>query len=357
MTKRSTEAIGTVVGMDLGDRYCQLYILDADGQPAGQPRVATREPDLRRWFSGQGRLRVAMEVGTHSPWISRVLASLGHEVIVANPRRLRLLYENRRKDDRVDAEYLARLARVDPALLHPIQHREEQTQADLAVIRARGELVAARSGLINTCRGMAKSLGIRLPSSSSEYFARKVEGAIPEPLLSALEPLRVTIAELTQRIRDFDRQIEQIARDRYPQTKLLESVHGVGTLTALTFVLVIEDPCRFAKSRDVGAYLGLVPARSDSGERQRSLSITKEGDCYLRTLLTQCAHYILGPFGRDCELRRFGQRLAQGGGSAGKRRAVTAVARKLACLLHHLWRTGEVYEPWHHSAPPVAVPA
>lgn len=321
-----------------------MYVLDEEGKPAGQPVVATHEPSLRRWFSGRGRLRVAMEVGTHSPWISRLLASLGHEVIVANARRLRLVYENRCKDDRIDAQYLARLARVDPRLLHPIQHRSAEGQADLAVIRAREGLVAARSGLINTCRGMAKSIGVRLPSASSACFARRLEGAMAEPLAPALEPLRATIAELSERIRGYDWQLEQIAA-RYPVTEQLRSVRGVGVLTALTFVLVIEDASRFAKSREVGAYLGLVPGRSDSGDQRRSLPITKQGDRSLRSLLTQCAHYILGPFGQDCELRRFGQRLAQTGGASAKRRAVIAVARKLACLLHHLWRTGEVYEP------------
>jgi len=130
---------------------------------------------------------------------------------------------------------------------------------------------------------------------------------------------------------------------------LLKQVKGVGTQIALTYLLTIEDPHRFAKSRDVGCFLGLRPGRRDSGESQPQMHISKEGDPYLRTMLVQGAHYILGPFGADSDLRRWGLKLAARGGKNAKKRAVVAVARKLAVLLHRLWVTGEVYEPLHNS--------
>ena len=139
---------------------------------------------------------------------------------------------------------------------------------------------------------------------------------------------------------------------------LLKQVKGVGTLIALTFLLTLEDPHRFGKSRDVGGYLGLQPGRRNSGKSEPQLHISKEGDPYLRTLLVQGAQHILGPFGVDCDLRRWGLKLAERGGKSGKKRAIVATARKLAVLLHHLWVSAEVYEPLHNSSPvPVAAVA
>jgi len=347
MKKRITERFEQVAGLDLGDRMSQLCVLDAaGGEVIEESRWATTEAALRRRFEGTERLRIALEVGTHSPWIARLLERLGHEVWVANPRKLRLIYENRQKDDRVDAEYLARLARLDPRLLSPVQHRGAEVQTDLAVIRARAVLVTARSAMIHHCRGAVKSVGARLPAGAATSFPSKAQEHLPESLRPALEPLLEQIGQLTERIRRIDARIERMGQERYPETTLLQQIHGVGPLTALTFILTLEDPQRFRRSRTVGAYLGLVPARADSGQSHPQLRITKQGDRYLRTLLVQCAHYILGPFGHDCQLRRFGERLVARGGRAAKKRAVIAVARKLAVLLHHLWVTAEVYDPF-----------
>jgi transposase len=169
--------------------------------------------------------------------------------------------------------------------------------------------------------------------------------------LPALGSILETIGSLTQRIRDYERQLEAISKERYPETHLLRQVEGVGPLTALTFVLTLEDPYRFGKSRSVGAYsLGLVPAQDQSGDRDpREKRISKEGDQMLRKLLVGNAHYILGPFGSDSELRRHGQKIASRGGKNSKKRAVVAVARKLAVLLHHLWVSGEVYDPLYNA--------
>jgi transposase len=295
-------------------------------------------------------MEVALEAGTHSPWVSRLLEDLGHRVWVANPRKLRLIYENRRKCDEVDAEYLARLARLDPQLLHPLRHRSRAAQADLSVLRARENLVRSRTQLINHVRGSVKALGHRLPRCSTRSFERRVAEAIPPSLVPALSPVLEALSGLNDRIGELDRWVERCCRDRYPQTERLRQVNGVGALTALAYCLVLADPDRFRRSRDVGAYLGLVPARRSSGGRDQSLRITKEGDEFLRRLLVQSAHYILGPFGQESELRRFGQRLMERGGQQAKRRAVVAVARKLAVLLHKLWISEKEYEPLGFAA-------
>jgi transposase len=198
----------------------------------------------------------------------------GHEVLVANPRKVRLIYASKRKTDEIDAENLARLARLDPKLLYPLNHRGEDSQAHLAIIRSREALVGCRTQLVNHVRGAVKSFGARLPKCPARSFHNKVVEHIPE-----------AIGSLTQRIRDYERQLERISREHYPETGLLRQVEGVGALTALTFVLTLEDPHRFAKSRVVGAYLGLVPASDQSGDRDPQRRISKEGDEMLRKLL------------------------------------------------------------------------
>jgi transposase len=339
------------VGIDLGDRHSHLCVLEtASGEVLEEGRVPTSPKGFERRFSGRERMRIAIEAGTHSPWVSRLLEGCGHEVLVANARRLRLIYADGRKTDEIDAQKLARLARLDPELLAPLRHRGEDAQVDLTLIHARDALVATRTKLVNHVRATVKSLGHRLPSCSAQGFPKKVAEHLPEPLRPALEPILQTIGSLTAQIREYDRKIEAVARGRYPQTKLLRRVKGVGPITALAFVLTLEDPYRFRDSRSVGAYLGLVPSRDQSGDRDPQQHISKRGDEMLRRLLVSCAHYILGPFGEDSDLRRHGEKIASsGGGKNAKRRAVVAVARKLSVLLHRLLITGEEYEPLYNA--------
>ena len=279
-----------------------------------------------------------------------MLSSFGHHVIVANARQVQLISASSRKDDRLDAEMLARLARVDPELLRPIHHRGEKAQQDLMAIRVRAALVEARTSLVNAARGLAKSMGERLPSCDADSLGVERLESLPEKLRESLRPLLQEVESLTEKIQELDQKVEQIARREYPETQLLRQVSGVGPLIALTFVLTLEDRNRFEKSRDVGCYVGLRPKRGDSGESQPQLRITKEGDIYLRKLLVQGAHCVLNRRGPDTDLKRWGLKLAERGGKNAKKRAVVAVARKLAVLLHRLWMTGEVYEPLRNSA-------
>src|SRR5438309_4058823 len=337
------------VGLDLGDRSSWYCVLDEAGNVQLEQRLSTTPKAMREVFGTMPRSRIALETGMHSPWVSRLLSELGHEVIVAHARNVRLIGESRKKDDRLDAQTLARLARIDPQLLCPVKHRSAKAQADLTLIRARAGLVRARTALVNTARGLAKSYGERLRGCNVRNMNPEKADELSPELQAALQPLLAGIESLSERIREYNERIEKLAQGGYPQVALLKQVKGVGTLIALTFLLTLEDPHRFRKSRDVGCYLGLQPGRRNSGQSEPQMHISKEGDPYLRTLLVQGAQHILGPFGVDCDLRRWGQKLAERGGKRGKKRAIVATARKLAVLLHHLWVSGEVYEPLHNS--------
>jgi transposase len=337
------------IGLDLGDRSSCYCVLDETGRIVMEQKVSTTPKALQAAFGAMPHSRIALETGMHSPWISRLLSALGHEVIVAHARNVRLIGESRRKDDRLDAQTLARLARIDPQLLCPVKHRSAKAQADLTLIRARAGLVRARTALVNTARGLAKSYGERLRGCNVRNMnPEKAAGLSPE-LQTALEPLLVALESLSQQIGEYNERIEKLAQESYPQVALLKQIKGVGTLIGLTFLLTLEDAHRFRKSRDVGCYLGLQPGRRNSGQSEPQMHISKEGDPYLRTLLVQGAQHILGPFGVDCDLRRWGLKLAERGGKSGKKRAIIATARKLAVLLHHLWVSGEVYQPLHNS--------
>jgi transposase len=339
------------IGFDLGDRSSWYCVLGEQGEVLLEQRVSTTPKAMRELFGAMPRCRVALETGMHSPWVSRLLGELGHEVIVAHARSVRLIGESRKKDDRMDAQTLARLARIDPQLLCPVKHRSAKAQADLTVIRARAGLVRARTALVNTARGLAKSYGERLRGCNVRNMnPEKAEGLSPE-LQRALESLLAGIESLSERIAECNERIEKLAQESYPQVARLKQVKGVGTLIALTYLLTLEDAQRFRKSRDVGCYLGLQPGRRNSGQSEPQMHISKEGDPYLRTLLVQGAHHILGPFGADSDLRRWGLKLAERGGKNGKKRAVIATARKLAVLLHRLWVSGEAYEPLRNSQP------
>lgn len=338
----------TTIGMDLGDTKHVACVLDKDGQVVRREAIENNPESIHRFLDGFAhprRVRVAIETGTHSPWVSHLLQERGFQVLVAQSRSLRAIWDTEVKDDWRDAEKLARMARVDPKMLSPVRHRGRRAQAHLAVIRARDNLVRVRSALANSVRGMTKSFGGRLPECSVEALPAKAEEQLPQDLRPALMPILAAISALTVQVRAFDKAIEQMSAAQYPEVARLTQVAGVGCLTALTYVLVLEDPVRFPTSRSVGPYLGLTPGLDFSGKTDKPMPITKAGDGLLRRLLVGSANYILGPFGPDCDLRRYGERIGARGGKVAKRKARTAVARKLAVLLHRLWVSPEPYEP------------
>lgn len=342
------------VGLDLGDRTCYYCLLDSAAELMEEGRIQTSEASLRKQFDNEARMRIALEVGTHSPWIAPLLESMGHEVIVANSRKVRAISSNENKNDREDALLLGRLAAADPKLLYPLQHRSAQSQQDLGLIRARAAVVRARTLLVNCLRGLVKSAGYRLPSCSTESLPEQARQHLPEDLKAACWPLAEQIGKLNQTIAEMDRKVVQLG-NMYPEIGVLRTVPGVGPLVAACYVLTLDQSSRIRDSRQAGAYLGLRPRQKQSGDSNPERGIAKNGNTYLRSLLVQAAHYTLGRFGPDSALRRWGLKLA-GTSKRNKKRAVVAVARKLAVLLHRLWRSGQTFVPFPQPLT-AAVPA
>jgi transposase len=332
-----------IIGLDVSDRFTHGCRLDESGVTLEEFRVRTTAKALTTKLQGVGPARIVLEAGTHSPWMTRLFGELGHEVVVAHASRVALIGKGDRKSDRSDAEQLARLGRIDPALLCPIEHRSEPAQRDLMLLRVRDGLVRARTQLVSQARSLTKGLGGRLPRCSARGFARRMRETSVD-LFPGCAALVDVIEMLTAQIRSLDRQIATLGTARYPVASALQAVPGVGPITAVGFVLTIDNPRRFKTSRAVGAYVGLRPRQRDSGERRPTLGITKAGNPFLRRTLVQAAQHILGPYGPDTDLRRYGLRIVAQGGRAAKKRAVIAVARKLCVLLHRLWITGEPYQ-------------
>jgi transposase len=341
MTKGSTTM---TIGIDLGDRKSHVCVIDADGKVVKRDIVATTRAAFDDWFSTRPRCRVVLEASGQSRWSSRLLLDLGFEVLVANPRRLPEIYGQTRKNDPLDAERLARLGRFDPELLHAIEHRSDAAQLGLVAIKVREALVKTRTRLVTSIRGTAKMFGLRIPTCDASVFHTKATASLTEELLGILKPLVDTLGELATRIKECDKQLEELAREVYPETEQLRQVSGVGPITSLAFVLTVERPERFKRSRDIGPYLGLVPKQDQSGTIDKELGITKAGNKLLRGLLVQSAQYILGRFGPDTDLKRWALPKAEGS-KAAKKRVTIALARRLAVLLHRLWVTGEEYQP------------
>ena len=344
LNTESREAKMTV-GLDVGDRYTHMCVLDETGEVVEEARLTTSPKAFSQRFQGMPSARLVLEAGIHSPWATRLLSELGHEVIVANPRMLRFIYGSDSKNDKADAKYLARVGKLDPALLHPIHHRSEEVMAHRALLRTRDALVQSRSRLIVHARSLVKPFGGRLPHCSTAIFSEKAIGQVPELLQPFLAPVLEIIARLTAEIKEMNDKIHSLAHHNYPETALLTQVPRIGDLTALAFVLSIEDPTRFPRSRAVGSFVGLRPRQDDSGSMKPQLPITKAGDKMLRFLLVEAAQRMLTRSAADSDLKRWGLKLMERGGKSARKRAVVAVARKLSVLLLRLWLTGEVYEP------------
>jgi transposase len=337
------------VGLDLGDRFSDYCILNAEGEVVEEGRMQTTEAALRRHFGTEPPLRIALECGTHSPWVSLLLKMLGHQVIVANPRKIPAITGSESKNDRNDAEKLARFAAFDPRLLSPVQHRNPERQLDLNLIHARSTLVRARTMIVNALRGLVKSAGGRLPGCSTESLPVQAGPALPSSLAPVATPLLKQIALLNAQIGGLDKQIEKLAK-KYPEIVVLRTAPGVGPVVAAAYVLTLDRPDAVVSSRSAGAFLGLRPGQSQSGDSDPQRRITKSGNTYLRSLLVQSAQYILGRFAADSALRRWGLKLAASGGKRGKKRAIVAVARKLAVMLHSMWRSGQRFQAFPKPA-------
>lgn len=338
------------IGVDLGDKLNHVCVTDKDGNTLSEFTIPNKQKDWLCLLSKYRGALFAIEVGTHSPWVSRLITENGSTCIVANARKLRAIYQNERKCDKLDALMLAKLARVDPDLLCPISHGTEDNQLHGLSLTMRDTLVRQRVNIISSIRFSLKSLGIRLKSCSTNKFAthcrEELEGSNLLPFItSSLDVLD----SINLQLKSLDKEIANIILKHYPEAINLQQIPGVGPITALNYVLTISDPNRFTNNRDVGAYLGLVPRRDQSGQMDKQLSISKTGNSNLRRLLVQCSQYIIGHFGPDSDLRRYGLRLAARGGKAAKKKAIIAVARKLAVLMLVIWKGHEHYNPLQNT--------
>ena len=340
----------SIIGVDLGDSKYAICITDKDGSILKEYSLANTRQQIEKLSTQYPNALIAMEVGTHSAWTSRLLKDKGATVIVANARKLRAIYQNKRKCDKLDARMLAKLVRVDPDLLHPVEHSSEEAQEDFLLIKMRDTLVSNRVNVVNAIRGALKALGIRIPKATNCCFskhARTYLKAHHSDILMTMEPMFIMLDELKEQILEYDRKIKEIIDAKYPPAQRILQIGGVGPITALSFVLTIGRPERFEDARDVGAYIGLVPRRDQSGNTDKQLPISKTGNKYLRKLLVQCAQYNLGHFGQDSDLRRYGENIykKKGKEKALKRKATIAVARKLSVLMLTLWQRELDYEP------------
>lgn len=343
----------SAIGVDVSDKTMKVVGLDESGAVAWRDEVGCKDAAVRKAFGDISPCVIALETGTHTGWLSRVFKDLGHEVVVANARKVRAISANERKSDWNDAEILARLVRSDRKLLHPVTPRSAESQANMMLYKARDAAVRSRTSMVNSVRGIVKAGGDRVRASSPEAFPKRCRQDLAPEALKPLQPLLAAIEALTEVIRAYDWKLKAVAgSERYVEgVKRMTQVTGVGAHTALAFMLIMEDPGRFPKARQVGPFLGMVPRRDQSGEIEKQLGITHAGNGMMRRLMVTAAHYIMGRFGPDCDLRRFGERLMARGGKNARKRAIVAVARKLAVLLLRLWQTGAPYEPLRSQSP------
>jgi transposase len=347
-TTKNTKTNTTIIGIDLGDKSNETCTLNHAGEIIERGSVLNNHAELIRFSKANHGAIMIMEAGSHSPWISRLFESRGHKVVVANPRKLRAIYDTDNKNDQRDAELLARIGRFDRNLLYGIEHKCEAHQRALKIVQARDALVAARVKLVNHARGSLKSLGIFLPSScSTEAFARKATEHLEAEDYALVAPVIETIADLSARIKAEDKHIDAMIEKDFPEAQKLLEIPGVGPITALSFILIVGSPDRFETARDVGPFLGLVPGRDQSGDSDKPMRITKAGDRMLRRLLVSCAQYTLGHFGPPSALKEAGERKAKKGTKIAKKKAVVMTARKLAVMMLALWKDPEAkYTPF-----------
>lgn len=354
MSQPTTQTFPRTIGMDLGSRSTSYCIVSPVSKRLSEGTLHTTMPEMSEFFESEPCSRVVIEASGPSRWVAELAQAHGHEVVVANPREFRLICESHRKTDRNDARILADFGQFRPALLRPIKLRGVKCQIARATITSRAQVVRQRTRLINLVRAHVSNLGQSLSECSAYNFHRTASAKIPTALKPALDPLMELLQAATSVIATFDAEIERLCTEEFPETSMLLQVGGVGPNTALCMVTTVEDPNRFQRSRDVGAYVGLVSKSRSSGSKSPELRISKRGDRHLRILLVTAATYIMGPRAKDSDLKRFGERIAARGGQSSKAKARIAVARKLSVLLHRLLVTGEVYEPLRNSEPVAA---
>lgn len=335
----------SVIGMDMGDKNHKAVGLSEDGEIVDRAEVPCTPEDVRAYLTRHPGALLAIETGTHCRWVSKLGMELGHEVLVGNARKLRMIWDSSRKNDWRDAEMLAKVARTDRSLLHPVALRDDGDQGLMRLVKSRDLLVKGRTGIVNQIRGFCKSEGVRLPKCSAESFVRR-EYEMPSAVSAVVKPLFAVLKELGKKIALYDKMLADTVKKLHKEeAALLEPVAGVGPVTVAAYLAAIGDVATFGSARDAGPYFGLIPRQDQSGQTDKQLRISKEGNEIVRRLLVTAANYIMGPFGKDCDLRRHGMKIAERGGKNAKKRAKVAVARKLAVLMLAILRTKSAYRP------------
>lgn len=334
------------IGIDIGDKTNFVCVLDSKGNIVLETEVTNDEESVTILLENFPSATVAIEACSHSLWLNALLLELDLKVYVANPRKVQLIYKNYKKTDKEDAKILAKLVRSDPSLLFPIVTRDIETQEDLILLKTRRKMVDCRGDLIRHIRGIIKPFGVKLPKGVTvDNFHVKAKEYIENSILSILKDTFDAIESLAKQIKNLETKIDDLIKEKYPEANLLQTIPGVGPIISLTFLLIIGDPKRFKKSRDVGAYFGLIPKRDQSGEMDKSLPITKTGDASMRALLVNASHRNLGIFGKDTQLRRHGLKImGTNENKIRKKKAVIAVARKIAVLMHSILISGEEFK-------------
>ena len=335
----------SVIGMDLGDKNHKAVGLAEDGEIVDRSEVLCTPEGVRAHLKSHPGALLVIETGTHCRWISRPGIGLGHEVLVGNARKLRMIWGSSRKNDWHDAEMLARVARTDRKLLAPVRLRSDEDQGLMRLVKSRDLLVRNRTAIVNEIRGFCKAEGVRLPKCSAESFAR-MEYEVPACVRAITKPLFAVLRELAKKIALYEKLITGTTQKLYrEELELLEPIGGVGPVTAAAFLAAVEDPATFGSARDAGPYFGLAPKQDQSGQTDKQMRISKEGNAVVRRLLVIAANYIMGPFGKDSDLRRHSMRIAERGGKNARKRAKVAVARKLAVVMLAILKNRSVYRP------------
>jgi transposase len=336
------------IGLDLGDANSQVCVLNGHGKITSRLKVATTPESFEALFhSFAGKpVRLTIEVGAHSRWVQKLARRCGIEdLVVANPRKIALISKSLKKTDQEDAYVLARAGQGLPEMLSPVEHSSDELYSDRALVQSRALLVRTQSQLVTRIRSLVKTTGSRLPPCSADAFFRKAPEHVPPILRAACAPLFEVLEKIHQQIAAIDKSIRQFVRKKYPIAARLQEIPGVGPIVALSFVLTVQDPRRFRTTRDIGAYLGLAPRKQQSGSSNPQLGITKAGDSEMRRLLVLAAHCLLAR-GKDCALKRWGKALSDRGGRSAKKRAIVALARKLAVTMLAIWKSNTPFDPW-----------